>query len=149
MFKCVLYPFLFFALYAYPFEIKDNVVFEFKGDVITESDLKAFAYIFRLDPVRQRKKLIDKVVKIEKRYCCLKESYPFEDEFEREYPQLFYQLNLFYTNRFLPSEKLKKYNIDYKILNHNLFKLLFVIKYGVLLNENENGCLKEDVYFSN
>ncbi len=125
--------------------LEDRVCFTFKGSVITLSDLKAYAYIFNLDYRKERGKLLKKVITIEKKYYCLKANYPFESDFEREFPSLFYKLNFFSGNRYLKPEGFEKNGLDFEIVKQNLFKLLFVLKYSFLLDKEDN-CLKEPVY---
>lgn len=129
--------------------IEDSVVFTYGDCVVTESDLKAFAYILNIDFNKNRKLVLKKVIEIEKRYFCLKENYPFEGEFRREFPNLFYQLNLFFCNKFLPDKNVFKAGIDNKLLMTNLFKLLFVLKYSFLLgNDGQNDCMSQPVYLT-
>jgi len=138
--------FCFFNLFANKI-LKDQVVFVFKGDVITESDLRAFSYILDI-PLSKRDILLEKVVDIEKSYYCLKENYPFEGDFLREFPGIFYQFNLLKGNRFVISDGFQRYGINFEILKENLFKLLFVIKYSLLLDDGAE-CLEEPVFFVN
>ncbi len=129
--------------------VEDYIVFTYGNCVVCESDLRAFAYIMNLDLSSNRDIVLKKVIEIEKRYCCLKENYPFEGEFRQEFPNLFYQINLFYGSKFLAYGKVLHQGIDNKLLMKNLFKLLFVLKYSFLLsNEEENGCLNSPVYFA-
>ncbi len=138
-----------FWLFAQNVELKDYVVFTYGDCVVTDSDIRAFSYILNLDLDANRQELLRVVGEIEKRYYCLKENYPFEEDFVREYPFLYYQLNLFYGNRLLPSEDFERYDIDFRLLNKNLFRLLFVIKYSFLLrNEEDNDCMKLPVFFA-
>ncbi len=139
--------FCFFNLFASNGILKDKVVFVFKDDVVTESDLRAFSFILNI-PLAERESLLAKVVEIEKSYYCLKENYPFEGEFLKEFPGVFYQFNLLKGNRFVVSDDLKKYDIDFEILKQNLFKLLFVVKYSLLLDDGSD-CIRQPVFFVN
>lgn len=125
--------------------LEDRVCFTFKGSVITLSDLKAYGYILNLDYSKERAKLLEKVMEIEKNYYCLRTNYPFEADFQREFPSLFYQLNYFSGNRFLKSEEFERKGLDFEIIKHNLFKLLFVLKYSFLLDKDDD-CLKEQFF---
>ncbi|BBB33181.1 hypothetical protein TTHT_1708 [Thermotomaculum hydrothermale] len=141
--------FCFFCSFSKAIQSEDCVVFSVKNNVVTESDLRAFAYIFNEDYQNKREELIKKVVEIEKMYYCLKENYPFEGEFKREYPYLYYQLNYFYNNRLLPADNFADNDIDFNLVNYNLFKLLFVLKYSFLLvDEGDRSCLDAPVYFN-
>ncbi len=148
---------LFFAVLVFSFShsfgknrvLKDYIVFTFGDCVVTKSDLKAFAYILNIDFNKNRELVLKKVIEIEKRYYCLKENYPFEGEFRQKFPNLYYQINLFFESRFLVGGDTLKKGIDNRLIMKNLFKLLFVLKYSFLLsNEEKNDCLGRPVYFA-
>ncbi len=126
--------------------LEDSVVFKYGDCIVTESDIRAFGYIMHIDIEKNREKIIKIVQSVVKRYYCLKENYPFEGDFKREFPFLFYQFNLFYGNRFLPDQSLVKHKLDFELIKKNVFELLFVLKYSFLL-EKENDCMKLPVYF--
>ncbi len=143
----VLSLFTVLSLNVFSLNLEDKVVFTYGSSVVTESDIRAYAYIFKLDLKKDRQEIIDKVVEIEKRYYCLRLNYPFEGEFQKEFPCLFYRLNLFCRNRFLPNDIFASYSIDFNLLKNDLFKLLFVMKYSFLLDEDQSDCLKLSVNF--
>ncbi len=147
-----LVAFLIYAnIHAFAQAYSDTVAFVVESNVVTESDIRAYAFIFGKNYPSQREEIVKKAVEIEKNYYCLVKNYPFADEFEKEFVSLFYEYNLLKGNRFVCGEYYKSYGIDFGVLRDNLFKLLFVNSFAELLEdkgEEKGGCQKFHIYFT-
>jgi len=129
----------------------DTIAFVIEDNVVTESDLRAYAFIFGKSYPSQRDEVVKQAIEIEKSYYCLVKNYPFADEFEKEFVSLFYEYNLLKGNRFVNSDYFKDYGIDFGVLRDNLFKLLFVNSFAELLEDKgdeRDGCQKIHIYFT-
>lgn len=147
-----LFAFLIFTnLNSFAQAYSDTVAFVVESNVVTESDIRAYAFILGKAYPSQRDEVVKQAVEIEKNYYCLIKNYPFANEFEKEFVSLFYEYNLLKGNRFIGKEYFKSYGIDFGVLRDNLFKLLFVNSFAELLEdkgEERDGCQKIHIYFT-